>query len=141
MLDNIQDPGNIGTLIRSALAFGFKSIVAKNSVDFYNDKVIRSSQGALFRVGLFNDDLVEFIRNNDDYRYLATDLNTDNYLENIEVFEGKIALILGNEGMGVSQEVLNEVSERIKIRIKDVESLNVGVAGSIIMYEIMKRQV
>ena len=63
MLDGIQDPGNLGTLIRTAAAFNFKTIVSENTVDYYNEKVIRSSQGALFYTNLIETELIDFIKN------------------------------------------------------------------------------
>jgi len=139
LLDNVQDPGNIGTLIRSAVAFGYKTIVAENSVDFFNEKVIRSSQGAIFKLALINTNLENFIKKNKDYLFLATDLNADINLDELELNTRKIAVILGNEGQGVRKEILELVKVRFKIKIEEMESLNVSVAGSIIMYEINKR--
>lgn len=138
VLDNVQDPGNIGTLMRSALSFGFNTIIACKSADFFNDKVVRSSQGAIFKLNLISTEIEEFIRNNPDYKFYATDLKTDVYLED-ELFNSqKIGIILGNEGTGVSEPILKLVNQKIKIKIQNMESLNVGVAGSIIMYEINK---
>jgi TrmH family RNA methyltransferase len=138
ILDNVQDPGNIGTLMRSASSFGFTTIIAENSVDFFNDKVIRSSQGAVFKLNLINTEIISFLKNNRDYSFYVTDLKSDIFLEDINFTSKKIGVILGNEGMGVSQEILNLVDNKIKIKMQNMESLNVGVAGSIIMYEISK---
>ena len=138
ILDNVQDPGNIGTLMRSALSFGFTTIIAEKSVDFFNDKAIRSSQGAIFKLNLISTEIEDFIRKNLDYKYYVTDLKTDVYLENLKFNSKKIGIILGNEGTGVSEPILNLVDQKIKIKIQNMESLNVGVAGSIIMYEINK---
>ncbi|MDY0138467.1 MAG: RNA methyltransferase [Candidatus Izemoplasmatales bacterium] len=139
LLDNVQDPGNIGTLMRSAVAFGFNTIVADSSVDFYNDKVIRSSQGAVMKINLINMNILDFIERNPDYRYFVTDLRSNIFLEDHDLSYNKIGIILGNEGQGVSDDVIRSVSNSLKIRIQDMESLNVGVAGSIIMYEVYKR--
>jgi len=139
LLDNVQDPGNIGTLIRSAAAWGFDTIIADNSVDFYNEKVIRSSQGAIFKVSLINQSIVDFIYNNQDYQLFATDLLSKKELKDLNLDYNKIGIILGNEGTGISKEVLNLVPNKFKIKMKNMESLNVGVAGSVIMYEIFKR--
>ncbi len=139
LLDNVQDPGNIGTLIRSAVAFGFSAIVSENSVDYYNDKVVRATQGAIFKISLINFNLIDFIKTHQDYQYLVTDLNSDVYLEKLELRTSKIGVILGNEGQGVNQEVINLVEDKFKLQMEKMESLNVSVAGSIIMYELMKR--
>lgn len=138
ILDNVQDPGNIGTLMRSASSFGFETIIAENSVDFFNDKVIRSSQGAVFKLNLINMEIIEFLQNNQDYSLYVTDLKANVFLEDIDLTSKRIGVILGNEGTGVNQEILNLIDNKIKIKMQNMESLNVGVAGSIIMYEISK---
>lgn len=139
ILDNVQDPGNIGTLIRSCAAFGFDTIIAENSVDFYNDKVIRSTQGALFKVNLISSEIGGFIDNHPDFDIYATDLKSQRYLDEMKITAKKIAIILGNEGSGVSQEILTKVNNSFKLKMSNMESLNVGVAGSIILYELSKR--
>jgi TrmH family RNA methyltransferase len=139
LLDNVQDPGNIGTLIRSCVAFGFSTIISENSVDYYNEKVVRSTQGALFKVNLLNGSLSDFIKESKDYDFYVTDLKSDFTLEETEFKNNKLGIILGNEGQGVRQELIDLVDQSFKIKMKNMESLNVGVAGSIIMYEIFKR--
>ncbi len=139
ILDNVQDPGNIGTLIRSCAAFGFDTIIAENSVDFYNDKVIRSTQGALFKVNLISSEIGGFIDNHPDFDIYATDLKSQRYLDEMKITAKKLAIILGNEGSGVSQEILAKVNNSFKLKMSNMESLNVGVAGSIILYELSKR--
>lgn len=139
LLDNVQDPGNIGTLIRSAVAFGFSAVISENSVDYYNDKVVRSTQGAIFKISLINFNLLDFIRTHQDYQYLVTDLSSDVYLEDLKFKSKKLGIILGNEGQGVDKKVIEVVKDSFKLKMNNLESLNVSVAGSIIMYEIMKR--
>ena len=139
LLDNVQDPGNIGTLIRSCAAFNFSTIIAENSVDYYNDKVIRSTQGALFKVNLLSGSLSEFIKNNPQIKFYVTDLSSDKYLEDIDDFETNIGIVLGNEGQGVRKEIIDLVGRSFKLKMSNMESLNVGVAGSIILYELAKR--
>ena len=136
ILAKIQDPGNLGTLLRSALAFGFDTIVLDNTVDIYNDKVIRSTQGAMFKLNIIYSTTLDFIRNHKEYRIYGTSLKGTN-VDSIMLTD-KLALILGNEGAGVSKEVLQNTNQNITIKTKDVESLNVGVAGSILMYEMSK---
>ena len=141
ILDNVQDPGNVGTLIRSALAFNYKDIIlSKDSVDIYNDKVIRSSQGALFKVNIIYRNLVDEIKElkNNGYAVYGTSLKNAKPMQQI-VFKDKKAIVLGNEGAGVSNDVLNITNENIYLEMnKEIDSLNVGVAGSIIMYELSK---
>lgn len=132
ILENIQDPGNLGTLLRSALAFNFKTIILDNTVDIYNDKVIRSTQGAMFKLNFIEMGTLDFMNIYRDYTFYGTSLNG----EEISPFRApeKIALILGNEGSGVSKDVLKNTHKNLTIKTSEVESLNVGVAGSIIMH-------
>ena len=134
ILDAVQDPGNLGALMRSAKAFGFETIIlGEGCCDIYNDKVIRSSQGAIFKLSFIHANLVEFISNLKDYDIYGTDV-----VNGIDVKEikdkNKIAIILGNEGNGVSQKVKELVKKNIYIPLNNTESLNVSVAGGIIMY-------
>ncbi len=138
ILDSIQDPGNLGTLLRSAKAFGFNTIIlGKGSCDLYNDKVIRSSQGAIFKLNILNKDLLDFIPTLTKY-----DLYGTNVRDGINVCDIKnknhIAVVLGNEGNGISKEVDSLIKKNIYIKLDDMESLNVAIAGSIIMYELSK---
>ena len=141
ILDNIQDPGNLGTIIRSAVAFNFKNIILSNdSVDLYNPKVIRSTEGLLFNINILRRDLKTEIVNlkNKGYHIIGSSLNTDNYIIN-DVTD--IALIIGNEGNGIKKEILEMCDEVIKIPISlQCESLNAGVAASILMYEMRNYQ-
>jgi len=134
ILDAVQDPGNLGALMRSAKAFGFETIIlGEGCCDIYNDKVIRSSQGAIFKLSFIHANLVEFISNLKDYDIYGTDVV--NGIDVNEIKEkNKIAIILGNEGNGVSQKVKELVNKNIYIPLNNTESLNVSVAGGIIMY-------
>ncbi len=139
ILDNIQDPGNLGTIIRSAVAFNVDTlIISKNSVDIYNPKVIRASQGLIFHPNIVIGDLLEIIPNlkNKDYKILGTRVTGGKSLKSIEKMK-KFAIIMGNEGNGVSEEILCLCDEYLYIDMnKNCESLNVGVATSIILYEL-----
>ncbi|MDD4184063.1 MAG: RNA methyltransferase [Candidatus Izemoplasmatales bacterium] len=134
LLDGIQDPGNLGTLIRSAAAFDFDTIVYENTVDVYSQKVIRSSQGALFKLSLISMELSAFINAHKDYQYYGTSVNQGLDVRDIVPKNPKIAIVLGNEGQGVREDILKLVNQVITIPMAKAESLNVGVAGSIIMY-------
>ena len=138
ILDTIQDPGNMGTIMRSAKAFGFETIIlSEGCVDIYNDKVIRSSQGAIFKLNFIKTNLLDFIPKLTDYDVYGTDVVNGINVKEVKV-DKKIAVIMGNEGNGVSKEVRNLVNKNIYIPIDNMESLNVGVAASIIMYELKK---
>lgn len=130
---DINDPGNLGTLLRSALGFGFKTVyLTKESVDEYNPKVLRASQGAIFGLSIKRMELDDIVNNLEGYRFISAHMNGD---ENIEIKDESIALFLGHETHGVKQEIL-DISETISIHTEEIESLNVGVAGSIIMYQL-----
>lgn len=143
LLDEIQDPGNFGTIIRSSVAFNFDTIVlGNNCVDLYNDKTIRASEGMIFNVNVIKRDLLNFIPELKENGYLVIGTNVNNGI-NIKSIEksGKIALILGNEGNGVKEEIQDLCDKNIYIKMNaQCESLNVGVAASIIMYEIANKE-
>jgi len=140
ILDGLQDPGNVGTLIRSALAFGFDAmILSNNCVDIYNNKVVQATQGAFFRLSIVKAELLKqmAILKANDFTIFGTSLIEKAIpLESIDFTNySKIGVVLGNEGNGVSKEILEKTDYSIKIQISEqVESLNVAIAGSIIMY-------
>ena len=137
-LDNIQDPGNLGTIIRSAVAFNFDTIVISNdSVDVYNSKVIRATQGMLFNVNIVVTDITSFLNDiKTDYKIIGTDVVGGKSVSDFKKL-GKFAIIVGNEGQGISSDTKKLCSDFVYIPMsKDCESLNVGVAASIIMYEL-----
>ncbi|MBR1376378.1 MAG: RNA methyltransferase [Bacilli bacterium] len=140
ILDNIQDPGNLGTIIRSSVAFNIDTIVLSNdSVDLYNEKVIRATQGMIFNINIIREDILSFISNiKNDYYIYGTKVNGGNSLKDIEKRE-KFAIIMGNEGNGMSSELDKLCDSFIYIDMNEkCESLNVGVATSIILYELDK---
>lgn len=138
-LDDIQDPGNLGTIIRSAVAFNIDTIIlSKKTVDLYNSKVIRATQGMLFNINIIIRNLDEFVPNLKDngYKILCTKVTGGKNIKDIEL-DDKFVLIMGNEGSGVRENLLNVSDEYIFIEMnKNCESLNVAVATSIILYEL-----
>ena len=138
LLDDIQDPGNLGTIIRSSVAFNVSTIVLDlNCVDLYNEKVIRSTQGMLFKINIMRADLKEIIANlkKDNYLILGTNVKDGVDVKNIKV--NKYALIMGNEGKGVKEELLALCDKNLYIKMNNnCESLNVSVATSILLYEL-----
>lgn len=139
LLDNIQDPGNLGTIIRSAVAFNIDTIiVSPDTVDLYNDKTIRSSEGMLFHINVIKQNLEDAIDSlkNKDYKIYGT--NVENGLDLKETsFVNKVAVIIGNEGNGVKKALQDKCDSLIYIPISSsCESLNAGVAASIIFYEM-----
>ena len=139
ILDNVQDPGNLGTIIRSAVAFNFDTIVLSNdSVDVYNSKVVRASQGLLFNVNIQIGDLTEIIPElkKDGYQIYGTKVTNGNDVKSIAK-NSLFAIIMGNEGNGMSDTVSELCDSFVYINMNDkCESLNVGVAASILMYEL-----
>lgn len=141
VLDDIQDPGNFGTIIRSAVAFNIDTIVvSNNTVDLYNSKVIRASQGMLFNINIIRRDLNVFVPElkKEGYQIYATKVNGGKSLKTIEKMK-KFAIIMGNEGAGVSDNLMSLANEYLYIDMNsNCESLNVAVATSIILYELDK---
>lgn len=138
ILDDVQDPDNVGALIRSASAFGFNHVILSNkSADFYNEKTIRASQGAIFDVYHQRLNLLDKIKDlkNEGFFIIGADAHGNN--ENRDKHE-KIALVLGSEGQGISSEVKRLIDQSVTIKTESVESLNVSVAGAILMYEWSK---
>ncbi len=136
ILDDLQDPGNIGTLIRSALAFGIDQVIlSKNCVDLYNDKLLRAMQGANFHISCIYGDLTEIIEKlqANGVVVVGSALENGQDISLIEKTE-KMAFIVGNEGNGMNQNILDKCDYIGYIPIQTIESLNVAIAGSILMY-------
>lgn len=130
----VNDPGNLGTLIRSAVAFGFDTIFSiSGSVSFYNDKVIRASQGAIFQINLLSGSSIDALNKFSDLEWFAADLDGTNPKPAL----GDFVLVLGHETKGVLKELKNNATV-LTIPTLKVDSLNVAVAGSILMNELVK---
>lgn len=138
ILDNLQDPGNLGTIIRSSVAFNIDTIIISDtSVDLYNPKVVRATEGMIFNLNIIRRNLEGIIPvlKNLGYKIVGTDVNEGIDVRNIS--KENVAIIIGNEGNGMSENVKEMCDEFINIKInKSCESLNAGVAASIIMYEV-----
>lgn len=139
-LDHLQDLGNIGTIIRTALAFNIKTIISTNPISFYNFKTIQSSKGALLKTKLYGGDVdtLKYLINNKGFKLIVSTLKEDSiFLSSFKVdSDSKYILALGNEGNGISKEVEDLSSIRIKIDISNIDSLNVAIAGAIFMYHL-----
>ncbi|MGN1032818.1 MAG: TrmH family RNA methyltransferase [Intestinibacter sp.] len=141
ILDRIQDPGNMGTIIRTADSAGVDAIVLlKGCVDIYNPKVIRSTMGSIFDMNIIHatqDEAVDFLKQNE-FNIVSSYLQTDNYYNETN-YEGKIALVIGNEANGINDDLISKSDKLIKIPIYGkAESLNAAISAAILMYEIKK---
>lgn len=137
VLNNINDPGNLGTLIRTACAFDFSDVVVQG-VDIYNPKTLRSSQGAIFKINVFNvNNLDEYLLDlkKKDYQLIGSLLDKEaKKCDEIKIKE-KSVLILGNEANGIDNNIIQILDDKVYIPIK-FESLNVAIAGGILMEKI-----
>lgn len=141
-LDDVQDPGNLGTILRTIDSVGLKQVlVSKNTVDCYNSKVIRSTMGAIFRVNVIEcDDLCESlnIAKNNSFKVMVTSLKAKKTIYDIDY--NKKVIVVGNEGNGVSKSVMDLSDEKLIIPMPGkTESLNVAVATGVILYEYVRQ--
>ena len=137
-LDEINDPGNMGTVMRTALAFNFGGVIARpNSVDFFNEKVLSAAQGAHFLLPLLVAEpaYLDALKTKG-YQILVTDVVDGKRIERVK--KAQSVIVLGNEARGVSAEVQARATHIITIPIQNIESLNVAIAGALLMYELSK---
>lgn len=137
VLENVNNPGNLGTIIRTSLAFGYDAVITTGeSVFVYNDKVIRSAQGALFKMPVMQIKDFEALKSFKAYKLLLSDNAID--LDNVNIEEEKYAIVFGNEANGISQELQdNWEGQDVKINIdSNVESLNLAVAAGIALNKL-----
>ena len=138
-LDDVQDPGNVGTILRTALAFGYKDVILSKGCAFkYSFKVIQSSQGSIFNLNVVSKEKdYLFSLKNRGYKLVSTSLDVNSVFLSNFTFQkdDNYVIILGNEGQGISKDIQENSDIKIKIEINDIDSLNVGVAGGIIMYQ------
>lgn len=136
-LDGVQDPGNLGTIIRSSVAFNFDTILlSKDCVDTYNSKVLRATQGMILKVNIIRCDLCEVLSKLDNYKIYGTSVVNGKNIKDVKE-KNNVVVVMGNEGTGVTNEVQELCNDFIYIPMnKNCESLNVAVASSIIMHEL-----
>ena len=143
VLDNIQDPGNMGTILRTADSLNLKQvIISKGSCDIYSPKVVRSTMGAIFRIRIIeSEDLVKTLKELKKHKIkvVSTALDTDKSMYDIDY--KKTAIVIGNEANGVSKEIQELSDTRIRIpMIGKTESLNASVATAVVLYEAMRNR-
>jgi len=141
LLDDIKDPGNLGTILRTADWFGITQVIAsKKTVDFYNPKTIQSSMGAIYRIHFKQDhlqDTIALLKSND-FIVVGASLQGQNMYKT--EFPQKMALVMGSESHGISAEIENQLDQTLLIpKIGATESLNVGVATSIFLAEYTRQ--
>ena len=144
VLDGIQDPGNLGTILRTLDSADLKQIIlSEKTADPYNPKVVRSTMGAIYRVNMIRSkNIIETIKNMKKHKYdiVATSLQTDKTIYDID-YKKKV-IVIGNEANGVSKEVLELTNQKVKIpMLGKTESLNAAVATGIILYEYVRKKI
>ena len=144
IIDGISDPGNLGTVIRTAHASNVDCVILnKGTVDIFNPKVLRSTAGSVFHIPFFyTDDIVFIIQKNKNkgVDIIASHVNGTEYPYNLDM-KKPLAIVLGNEAVGVNNQVIKLADKLVKIPMPGAaESLNVAVACGIIMYEIVKQR-
>lgn len=141
MLDGIKDPGNMGTIIRSCVAFDIDTLViSRDSISIYNPKVVRASEGMLFNQNIVIEDLEKVLTSLKDYTIYTTDVNGGEDLKDIK-FSKNNAIIIGSEASGVKENIKKYADKKLYIKMNSLcESLNAGVSASIIMYELNNKK-
>ena len=144
-LDNVADPGNVGTIIRSADAFGADAVLmAPECADLYNPKTVRSTMGSMFHIPVvYEKNHLETVKKcaNDGFTVITGSLDGAVLPESIDFTSGKYILCLGNEAHGVSEELAALAGKKVKIPMPGkAESLNVAVAGAVLLYETVRQR-
>lgn len=143
-LDDLQDPGNLGTIIRTLDAAGYSDLIlSKGTTEPYNPKVVRSTMGAIFRIQFYStEDLKDTLLTyqKEGYQIVITALDTDSYYYDLD-FQQKMIIVIGNESKGVSKEIQKLADRKVKIpMLGRTESLNAAVATSILAYEGVRQK-
>ncbi|MGB9664465.1 MAG: TrmH family RNA methyltransferase [Ignavibacteria bacterium] len=144
LFEKISDPGNLGTILRTADWFGFQSIVlSKESVEFTNPKVVRASMGSIFHLNIYDEVVLdEFLIQSKKAGYTIVGTTTNGKSITRFSIPEKVVVIFGNESKGISQKILSECSEVISIpSIGKAESLNLAISTSIILYELRRKEI
>lgn len=144
LVDGVQDPGNMGTLIRTAVGAGVKAMfLTPNTVDVYNEKTVRSTMSGLSKLPLYTnvtkDDVIKLLEEQDIQLYGTVLEDSVDYGQ--PTYEGATMIALGNEANGISEDILQLVTQRISIPMYGpMESLNVAIAGALCMYKVQERK-
>ncbi len=142
LLEDMRDPGNLGTVLRSAAALGAREVVATGSCDVFSPKVVRATMGAIFRIPFtaFDtvDDAISYARTTSGKVYAAA--LSEVARDIAEVDTSRACVMIGNEGHGLSQNAISQSDGEVIIPIEAVESLNASVAASIVLYDSMRKR-
>lgn len=143
LADKVQDPGNLGTIIRTAHSAGCNGVIlSKDTVDLYNEKTLRSTMGSIFNIPIIYDEDLSFTKEliNKGYNLVCSSLQTDKNFYEVNLVDNAI-IAVGNEGNGISDEVMNLATCKVKIpMLGNTESLNVAIAASIMIYEGVRQK-
>lgn len=144
VLDGIQDPGNLGTILRTVDSANLKQIIlSQKTADPYNPKVVRSTMGAIFRLNIIqSEDIISTLKEIKKNKYKITSTSLEESKSVYEIDYNKKVIVIGNEANGVSKEVLEMSDEKIRIpMLGKTESLNAAVATGIVVYEYVRRKI
>lgn len=143
LADKVQDPGNMGTIIRTANAAGANGVIlTKGTVDIYNEKTLRATMGSIFKIPIIIDEDLRFLNKlkENSFKLVTSSLDTDKNFYDIDL-NTKVIIAVGNEGNGVSNEIYRLSDEKVKIPMPgNAESLNVGIAAGIMMFEVVRQK-
>jgi TrmH family RNA methyltransferase len=143
LADKVQDPGNMGTIIRTAHAAGAQGVIyTKGTVDIYNEKTLRSTMGSIFHIPVIEDNSLSVMRSlkEEGFKIIVSTLDTNSNFFSVDL-KGNSIICIGNEGNGISDEVMSMADIKLKIPMPGgAESLNVSVASGIMIYEIVRQK-
>lgn len=138
-LDDVQDPGNVGTIIRTALAFNYDMVVlSKDSASIFNPKVLSSCRGSIYKIPVLKMDFNDLKEKYNNHQIVVTTLDYDSEDLSSAKIEDKFILVFGNEGHGVNKNISDICNKKIKINMNEIDSLNVAVSSGIILYYLSK---
>lgn len=138
IIDDLKDPGNLGTIIRSCAAFDYETVlISKESVSIYNPKVIRATEGMIFKVNIIIGDILPMIKTLKENKYTIYGTDVNGGTSPKGAAKSLHALVIGNEAIGVSKQILNLCDQKLYIKMDEkCESLNASISASILMYEL-----
>ena len=136
-LDDVQDPGNVGTIIRTALAFNYDLVIlSPRCANMYNHKVLSASRGSVYKIDVIKDEFDNVIKTYPNHKIVSTTLSDDSVeLDNFNIHKDFI-VVFGNEGHGINESIINHSDYKIKIAMNEIDSLNVALSAAIILHKL-----